>query len=101
MVVPRFVRQALRGDPITVYGDGSQKRSFSWVGDVVNAMIELIQHPRAYGEIFNVGRTDAIAISEVARLVQELTNSPSEIVFVPYEEAYESGFEDMPRSARI
>jgi len=63
MVVPRFVRQALRGEPITVYGDGTQRRSFTWVGDVVEAMIRLIQGPRAYGEVFNVGHTEEISIS--------------------------------------
>lgn len=97
MVVPRFVRQALRGEPITVYGDGTQRRSFTWVGDVVDAMIRLIQHPRAYGEVFNVGHTKDISIYELARLIKTMTGSPSEIVFIPYEQAYEAGFEDMPR----
>ncbi|MEM2046243.1 MAG: GDP-mannose 4,6-dehydratase [Candidatus Bathyarchaeia archaeon] len=97
MVVPRFVRQALRGEPITVYGDGTQRRSFTWVGDVVNAMISLIQHPKAYGEVFNIGHTKEISIYELAVMVKEMTKSPSEIVFVPYEQAYEVGFEDMPR----
>jgi len=97
MVVPRFVRQALRGEPITVYGDGTQRRSFTWVGDVVEAMIRLIQEPRAYGEVFNVGHTEDISIYELARLVKEITGSNSDIVFIPYEQAYEEGFEDMPR----
>lgn len=97
MVVPRFVRQALLGKPLTVYGDGSQRRSFTWVGDVVNAMIALIQHPQAYGEILNVGHTQEISIYELAVLVKERTRSNSEIVFVPYDQAYEEGFEDMPR----
>jgi UDP-glucose 4-epimerase len=97
MVVPRFVRQALRGEPITVYGDGTQRRSFIWVGDVVEAMIRLIQEPRAYGEVFNVGHTEDISIYELARLVKEITGSNSDIVFIPYEQAYEEGFEDMPR----
>lgn len=97
MVVPRFVRQALLGEPITVYGDGSQRRSFTWVGDVVEAMVRLIQEPRAYGEVFNVGHTKDISIYELAVMVKEMTGSPSEIVFVPYEQAYEEGFEDMPR----
>jgi UDP-glucose 4-epimerase len=97
MVVPRFIRQALRGEPITVYGDGTQKRSFTWVGDVVEALIALIQQPQAYGEVFNVGHTKQISIHELAVLVKEMTRSRSEIVFVPYEEAYEAGFEDMPR----
>jgi len=91
------VRQALRGEPITVYGDGTQRRSFTWVGDVVEAMIRLIQEPRAYGEVFNVGHTEDISIYELARLVKEITGSNSDIVFIPYEQAYEEGFEDMPR----
>jgi len=97
MVVPRFVRQALSGKPITVYGDGKQQRSFTWVGDVVGAMIELIQQRRAYGEVFNVGHTKEISIRELANLVKEMTHSSAEIVFVPYNQAYEEGFEDMRR----
>jgi UDP-glucose 4-epimerase len=97
MVAPRFVKQALLGEPMTVYGDGKQRRSFTWVGDVVNAMIKLIQHPAAYGEVFNVGHTDEISIYELAELVKAMTESASEIIFVPYEQAYESGFEDMAR----
>jgi UDP-glucose 4-epimerase len=97
MVVPRFVCQALLGEPITVYGDGTQRRSFTWVGDVVNAMMALIEHPGAYGEVFNIGHTKEIAIRELAALVQEIVGSRSEIRFVPYEQAYEAGFEDMPR----
>jgi UDP-glucose 4-epimerase len=97
MVAPRFVKQALLGEPITVYGDGTQRRSFTWVGDVVDAMIALIEHPGAYGEVFNVGHTDEISIYELATLVKTMTDSPSEIVFIPYEQAYESGFEDMAR----
>jgi UDP-glucose 4-epimerase len=97
MVAPRFVKQALSGEPITVYGDGKQRRSFTWVGDVVNAMIKLIQHPKAYGEVFNIGHTDEISIYELAELVKGMTESSSEIVFIPYEQAYESGFEDMAR----
>jgi UDP-glucose 4-epimerase len=97
MVVPRFVYQALLGEPITVYGDGTQRRSFTWVGDVVNAMMALIEHPGAYGEVFNIGHTKEIAIHELAALVKEITGSRSEIRFVPYEQAYEAGFEDMPR----
>jgi UDP-glucose 4-epimerase len=97
MVVPRFVHQALLGEPITVYGDGTQRRSFTWVGDVVGAIAALIQHPQAYGEVLNIGHTDEIAIYELATLVKGMTGSRSEIRFVPYEEAYEAGFEDMPR----
>jgi UDP-glucose 4-epimerase len=99
MVVPRFVRRALVGEPIPVYGDGTQRRSFTWVGDVVGAMLALIEHPKAYGEVFNIGHTKEISILDLARLVKTMTHSASEIVLVPYEEAYESGFEDMPRRA--
>ena len=97
MVAPRFVKQALSGEPITVYGDGAQRRSFTWVGDVVNAMVKLIEHPGAYGEVFNVGHTEEISIYELAELVKTMTESASEIVCIPYEQAYESGFEDMAR----
>ena len=97
MVAPRFVKQALSGEPITVYGDGAQQRSFTWAGDVVNAMMKLIEHPGAYGEVFNVGHTDEISIYDLAELVKTMTESASEIVFIPYEQAYESGFEDMAR----
>ncbi|HEX4601140.1 MAG TPA: NAD-dependent epimerase/dehydratase family protein [Gemmatimonadales bacterium] len=97
MVVPRFVRQALRGEPLTVYGDGTQRRSFTWVGDVVTAMIALVQHPGAVGEVYNVGHTQEIEIRELARLVLQLTGSDSDIAYVPFEQAYEHGFEDMTR----
>jgi UDP-glucose 4-epimerase len=97
MVVPRFVQQALFGEPITVYGDGRQRRSFTWVADVVDAMVKLIQHPQAYGDIFNIGHTEEITIYELAALVKRMTESPSEIVCIPYEQAYEAGFEDMAR----
>jgi UDP-glucose 4-epimerase len=97
MVVPRFVRLALAGEPIPVYGDGTQRRSFTWVGDVIGAMLALIEHPKAYGEVFNIGHTKEISIYDLAALVKTMTGSPSEIVLVPYEEAYEAGFEDMRR----
>jgi UDP-glucose 4-epimerase len=97
MVVPRFVRQALLGEPITVYGDGSQRRSFTWVGDVVDAMLKLVQEPRASGEVFNIGHTYEISIRELATVIKDLTDSRSEIVFVPYDRAYKGGFEDIHR----
>jgi UDP-glucose 4-epimerase len=97
MVVPRFVRLALAGEPIPVYGDGTQRRSFTWVGDVTGAMLALVDHPKAYGEVFNIGHTKEISIYELAVIVKKLTGSASEIVFVPYEQAYEAGFEDMAR----
>ncbi len=97
MVVPRFVRLALAGEPIPVYGDGTQRRSFTWVGDVIGAMLALIEHPKAYGEVFNIGHTKEISIHDLAALVKRMTGSRSDILLVPYEEAYEAGFEDMPR----
>jgi UDP-glucose 4-epimerase len=97
MVLPRFVSQALRGEPITVYGDGSQSRCFCAVADVVRALIALVEHPRASGQVVNVGSTEEITILELAKLVKQVTNSGSEIRLVSYEEAYSPGFEDMHR----
>jgi len=97
MVVPTFVKQALSGRPVTVYGNGEQTRCFAYVGDVVNALIALMNHPDAVGEVFNVGSNEEVSITQLAHRVLELTNSSSEIVYVPYDEAYEEGFEDMPR----
>lgn len=97
MVLPNFVNQAISGEPITIYGDGKQSRCFTWVGDVVDALIKLAHHPRAIGEVFNVGSEDEITINDLAILVKEVLNSHSEIIHVPYDEAYESGFEDLKR----
>jgi UDP-glucose 4-epimerase len=97
MVIPNFVTQALAGQPITVFGDGSQSRSFTYVGDVVKAMVALINEPRAVGQVFNIGNGNEITIGELAEKVKKMTGSSSEIVKVPYEKAYEAGFEDMPR----
>lgn len=97
MVVPRLIRQALRGEPITVYGDGSQSRSFTWVGDVVNALMTLVTNEKAYGEVFNVGHKKEVTIAELARMIQGMTGSRSEIQYIPYEKAYGEGFEDMSR----
>ena len=98
MVIPNFVKQALLGHPITVYGDGSQSRCFTYVGDVVNALIALVEHEGAVGQVFNVGNdTREISILDLARKVKERTQSASEIKIVPYDQAYEAGFEDMPR----
>jgi UDP-glucose 4-epimerase len=97
MVIPNFVRQALAGEPITVFGDGKQSRCFTWVGDAVRAVIGLATHGDATGQVFNVGSDDEISIADLAALVREKTGSRSPIVFVPYERAYEEGFEDMPR----
>jgi UDP-glucose 4-epimerase len=97
MVVPRFVAQALAGEPITVYGDGTQSRSFTYVGDVVRALLALVEHPDAVGEVFNVGNGEEITIRALAERVRTMTSSSSPIVTIPYDEAYEAGFEDMPR----
>lgn len=97
MVIPNFVRQALDGQPITVYGDGTQSRCFTDVSDVVGGLTGLIDHEDAPGEIFNIGSHQEVSILELAKRVKALTKSSSEIVFVPYEKAYEEGFEDMPR----
>lgn len=97
MVVPRFIAQARKGEPITVYGDGSQRRCFTWVGDVVQAIIALSEHPQAVGQIFNLGSTEEVTILELAERAKEVTKSSSPIVFIPYEQAYAAGFEDMPR----
>jgi len=97
MVIPRFVQQAMTNEPITVYGDGTQRRSFTWVGDAVNALIELSQRPEAVGEVFNIGHTKDISIYELAVLIKEMTGSNSEIIFVPFNIAYSDDFEDMGR----
>jgi UDP-glucose 4-epimerase len=97
MVIPTFVRQALAGQPITVFGDGCQTRSFTYVGDVVCALAGLVKAPAAVGEVFNIGNTEEISIRDLAERVRELTASTSPIVTVPYDQAYEAGFEDMPR----
>jgi UDP-glucose 4-epimerase len=97
MVLPTFVRQALAGQPITVYGDGTQSRCFGYVGDVVGALSRLIQEPRAVGEVFNVGNDQETAIRSLADMIKAMTGSASPIVTVPYDKAYEAGFEDMAR----
>jgi len=97
MVIPTFVKQALAGRPITVYGDGKQSRCFCYVGDVIGALMKLMDNSKAVGEVFNVGSNQEITILDLAKRVKEVANSDSEIVFVPYDEAYEEGFEDMPR----
>ena len=97
MVIPNFVRQALAGEPLTVFGDGTQSRSFTHVADVVQALLKLVREPRAIGQVINVGTTGEISILKLAERVRELSGSKSAIKLVPYDEAYESGFEDMPR----
>jgi UDP-glucose 4-epimerase len=97
MVIPTFVKQALAGRPITVYGNGKQTRCFGYVGDVIGALIKLMDHPDSVGNVYNIGSTEEISIFKLAEKIKELTHSDSEIVLVPYDEAYEEGFEDMPR----
>ena len=97
MVIPRFVRQALAGEPITVYGDGSQSRCFCDVSDTVRGLDALLEHPGAVGKVFNVGSTEEVTILELAQRVKAITGSDSPITFIPYEQAYAPGFEDMQR----
>lgn len=97
MVVPTFVRQALANEPITVFGSGEQQRCFCHVHDVVRALAELPLRGELYGEVLNIGSTEEVSMLELAERVKRTTGSESEIVLVPYSEAYEEGFEDMPR----
>jgi UDP-glucose 4-epimerase len=97
MVVPTLVGQALAGEPLTVFGSGKQTRCFGYVGDIVEALIKLIEHPAAPGEVFNLGSTEEVSIIQLAQRIVALTGSSSKLVYVPYSEAYEEGFEDMPR----
>lgn len=97
MVIPRFVNQALRGEAITVFGDGTQQRCFCYVGDIVNALAALIDHPEAHGQAINLGGSEEVSILELAERVIALTGSSSTVRLVPYDEAYEAGFEDMQR----
>jgi UDP-glucose 4-epimerase len=97
MVIPNFVRQALAGEPITVFGDGTQSRAFTHVSDVVGALTVLMKEPAAVGQVINIGNIQEVTITDLAKLVRDLSGSRSTIKYVPYEEAYESGFEDMPR----
>jgi UDP-glucose 4-epimerase len=97
MVLPTFVQQALRGHAITVYGDGTQTRSFTHVRDVVKALIGIAHHADAVGQVFNIGNNKEISIEALAQRIREKTSSTSEIVYIPYDQAYEEGFEDMLR----
>ena len=97
MVIPRFVTQAIRNEPVTVYGDGTQTRCFCFVGDIVGALMDLMEHPEAYGKVFNLGGTDEISMEELAHKVIGLADSSSKVRYISYEEAYEEGFEDMER----
>ncbi len=97
MVIPTFVSQGLAGEPITVYGDGTQTRSFADVSDVIRGMLGLAGEPRAVGEVFNIGNPEEVTIRDLAQRVRAMTGGRSEVVFIPYDQAYEAGFEDMPR----
>jgi len=97
MVLPTFVREALANEPLTVFGDGTQSRCFAYVGDVVEALSKLVRAERAVGQVFNLGSDEEVTINELAERVRRITGSGSEIIHVPYDEAYEEGFEDMPR----
>lgn len=97
MVLPNFVKWALQGEPITIHGDGTQTRSFTWVGDVVSAMLALVQEPKAVGEVFNIGNGAEVSIRELAERVIVMTRSNSTLQFVPYAQAFDASFEDMPR----
>jgi UDP-glucose 4-epimerase len=97
MVIPRFVRQALAGQPLTVYGDGTQRRVFCHGRDVTRVMADMMERDDVFGEVFNIGGQEELSIKELAVLVRELTDSTSEVVLVPYDDAYEPGFEDMVR----
>ena len=95
MVLPRFINQALTGQPITVYGNGTQTRCFSMVTEVVDCALALMNSPEAVGKVVNIGSTEEITILELARRVREISGTQSEIVMVPYEEAYPADFEDV------
>ena len=98
MVIPNFVKQALLGHPLTVFGDGTQSRCFTYITDVVDALVKLVLHPEAVGQVFNVGNgSEEVTILDLAQRVKAKTGTKSEIVLVPYDQAYEEGFEDMPR----
>ena len=97
MVLPRFVLQALRNQPITIYGDGAQTRCFGWVGDVVGALVKLAQLPAAESLLFNIGSDEEVSINKLAEIVKAVTGSSSPLQYVPYEQAYSKDFEDMPR----
>ena len=97
MVLPNFVKRALRGEPLQVHGDGTQTRSFTWVGDVVWALVKLAAEPKAIGEVFNIGNNREISIRDLAGMVKTVTGSRSTIAYVPYAQVFDAAFEDMPR----
>ena len=97
MVIPRFVGQALKNQPITIFGDGTQSRCFCHVSDIVDGVLALSEHPEAFGKVFNLGGDQEVSISDLARQVVELAGSESELEYISYDAAYEEGFEDMTR----
>lgn len=97
MVLPTFVKQAIAGHPLTIHGDGAQSRCFCHVSDVVAALVNLMEHPAANGEVYNIGSTESVTMSELADRVISLTRSPSEKKYIPYKDAYPAGFEDISR----
>jgi UDP-glucose 4-epimerase len=97
MVVPTFVRQALLGEPVTVYGDGEQRRCFGYVGDIVEPLVRVARSPSVAGEVLNIGNDEEVSIRQLAETIRARTASRSEIVHVPYDQAYGPGFEDMFR----
>jgi nucleoside-diphosphate-sugar epimerase len=97
MVIPNFVKQALAGDPLTVHGDGSQSRSFTWVGDVVSALLALVVEPRCVGEVFNIGNGAEVSIRGLAEKILAMTDSDSPMHFVPHHQVFGHNFEDMSR----
>jgi UDP-glucose 4-epimerase len=97
MVLPNFVKQAIKNEPITIYGNGQQSRSFTYVGDCVRVLHGLMDHQESVGQVFNIGNSEEISIKDLALRVKDLCNSKSELIYIPYEEAYEGGFEDMQR----
>ena len=99
MVVPKFIKSALLNNPITVFGDGTQSRSFTYVKDAVRAVLLLMDKPEAEGDVFNIGDGREITILELAKKIKKMTSSSSAITFVPYDDAYGKGFEDMERRA--
>jgi UDP-glucose 4-epimerase len=97
MVIPRFVEQALKAENITVFGTGEQRRCFLYVKDAVEGIIRLMEHPKALGQVFNLGNQNEITMNQLAEKIIKLTDSPSKIIHIPYDQAYEEGFEDMQR----
>ncbi|MCQ9207717.1 MAG: GDP-mannose 4,6-dehydratase, partial [Omnitrophica bacterium] len=95
MVIPRFVKQALLNQPMTIYGDGKQTRSFTHVSDAISAIMKLAENRKAVGEVFNLGNSKAVSINALAGKIKKMTESRSELLYIPYERAYEKGFEDM------